>query len=145
VVHAYPDGAAPGAERLDALHLEYATFEAPGTSEDVAMLLAHEKGAELIVAVGARASLVEFMDKGRKGMASTFLVRLRVGPKLVDAKGVGELHRSGPNRWELFGLVTAAVVTMLIVVGISQPMRLVVQAAGDWLSDLWFMFSQSIG
>jgi uncharacterized membrane-anchored protein len=145
VVHAYSDGAAPGAERLDALHLDYATFEAPGTSEDVAMLLAHEKGAELIVAVGARASLVEFMDKGRKGMASTFLVRLRVGPKLVDAKGVGELHRSGPNRWELFGLVTAAVVTMLIVVGISQPMRLIVQAAGDWLSDMWFILGQAIG
>jgi uncharacterized membrane-anchored protein len=145
VVHAFPDGVAPGAERLDALHLDYATFEAPGTSEDVAMLLAHEKGAELIVAVGARVSLVEFMDKGRKGMASTFLVRLRVGPKLVDAKGVGELHRSGPNRWELFGLVGAAIVTMLIVVGISQPMRLVVQATGDWLSDMWFILGQALG
>ncbi|HEX2149381.1 MAG TPA: putative cytokinetic ring protein SteA, partial [Actinomycetota bacterium] len=84
-------------------------------------------GAELIVAVGARASMVEFMDKGRKGMASTFLVRLRVGPKLVDAKGVSELHRSEPRRWELFGLVGAALVTMLVVIGISQPMRLVLQ------------------
>ncbi|MEX2553479.1 MAG: putative cytokinetic ring protein SteA [Actinomycetota bacterium] len=145
VVHAFADGVAPGAERLDALHLDYATFEAPGTSEDVAMLLAHEKGAELIVAVGARVSLVEFMDKGRKGMASTFLVRLRVGPKLVDAKGVGELHRSGPNRWELFGLVGAAIVTMLIVVGISQPMQLVLKAAGDWLSDMLFILGQAVG
>lgn len=145
VVHAFSDGMAPGAGRLDALHVPYATFEAPGTSEDVAMLLAHEKGAELIVAVGARVSLVEFMDKGRQGMASTFLVRLRVGPKLVDAKGVGELHRTGPHSWELFGLVGAAIATMLIVVGISQPMRLVLQAAGDWLSDLWFTLSQAIG
>lgn len=145
VVHAFADGVAPGAERLDSLGLNYATFQAPGTSEDVAMLLAHEKGAELIVAVGARVSLVEFMDKGRKGMASTFLVRLRVGPKLVDAKGVGELHRAGPHSWELFGLVGAAIMTMVIVVGISQPMRLVVQAAGDWFSDLWFILSQAIG
>lgn len=145
VVHAFADGVAPGAGRLDSLGLKYATFQAPGTSEDVAMLLAHEKGAELIVAVGARVSLVEFMDKGRKGMASTFLVRLRVGPKLVDAKGVGELHRAGPHSWELFGLVGAAIATMVIVVGISQPMRLVVQATVDWFSDLWFIFGQAIG
>lgn len=142
IVHAFSDGVAPGAERLDALHMSYSTFEAPGTSEDVAMLLAHEKGAELIVAVGARASMVEFMDKGRKGMASTFLVRLRVGPKLVDAKGVSELHRSEPRRWELFGLVAAALLTMLVVIGISQPMRLVVQAIGDWMSDIFFVIGQ---
>lgn len=142
VVHAFSDGVAPGAERLDALHLTYLTFEAPGTSEDVAMLLAHEKGAELIVAVGARASMVEFMDKGRKGMASTFLVRLRVGPKLVDAKGVSELHRTAPRRWELYGLVAAALVTMLVVIGISQPMQLVLQAAGDWMSDVFFNVGQ---
>jgi uncharacterized membrane-anchored protein len=143
VVHAFSDGVAPGAERLDALHLPYSTFEAPGTSEDVAMLLAHEKGAELIVAVGARVSMVEFMDKGRKGMASTFLVRLRVGPKLVDAKGVSELHRSAPRRWELFGLVAAALLTMLVVIGISQPMQLVLQAVGDWMSDILFDIGQT--
>ncbi|MDQ4148695.1 MAG: putative cytokinetic ring protein SteA [Actinomycetota bacterium] len=144
VLHAFPDGTAPGRERLDALNLKYATFQAPGTSEDVALLLAHEKGAELIVAVGARASMVEFMDKGRKGMASTFLVRLRVGPKLVDAKGVSELHSSGPSRPELFGLVLAALVTMLIVVAISQPMRLVLDAAGDWVKDVWFMIRHAV-
>jgi uncharacterized membrane-anchored protein len=145
VLHAFQDGAAPGRERLDPLGIKYSTFEAPGTSEDVALLLAHEKGAELIVAVGARASMVEFMDKGRKGMASTFLVRLRVGPKLVDAKGVSELHRSGPSRLELFGLVLAALSTMLVVVAMSQPMQLVIAAAGDWFRDLWFMIGQAIG
>jgi len=144
VLHAFPGGKAPGAERLDALGLKYVTFEAPGTSEDVALLLAHERGAELIVAVGARVSMVEFMDKGRKGMASTFLVRLRVGPKLVDAKGVSELHRSAPKRLELFGLVAAALFTMLIVIGISQPMHLVVEAMTDWLKDVWFSVSQAI-
>ncbi|MFN2609320.1 MAG: putative cytokinetic ring protein SteA [Actinomycetota bacterium] len=138
IVHAYADGRAPGEERLSALGLEYSTFEAPGTSEDVALLLAHEKGAELIVAVGARASMVEFMDKGRKGMASTFLVRLRVGPKLVDAKGVSELHRGGPTRWELFGVVLAALVAMLIVVGLSQPMHLVVKDFFLLVKNIWF-------
>jgi len=84
------------------------------------------------------------MDKGRKGMASTFLVRLRVGPKLVDAKGVSELHRGGPTHYELFGLVLAALVTMLIVIGISQPMQLVLEAMTDWIKDLWFTFSQAV-
>lgn len=144
VVHAFPGGRAPGRERLDALGLKYLTFEAPGTSEDVALLLAHEKGAELIVAVGARISMVEFMDKGRKGMASTFLVRLRVGPKLVDAKGVSELHRTGPATLELFGVVLAALVAMMIVIGISQPMHLVLQAIRDWYNDLWFSIRQAI-
>jgi uncharacterized membrane-anchored protein len=138
ILHAYSDGRAPGKERLDTLSLAYETFEAPGTSEDVALLLAYEKGAELIVAVGARAGLIEFMDKGRKGMASTFLVRLRVGPKLVDAKGVSELHRPGPTRLQLFGLVGSALATMLIIVGISKPMQIFVSQVVERLNTVWF-------
>ena len=91
VVHAYHDGRAPGLERIEKLGLQAVVFPALGTSEDAAMLLADSKGASLIVAVGTHASLVEFLDKGRAGMASTFLTRLRVGPKLVDAKGVPDL------------------------------------------------------
>lgn len=142
IVHAYADGRAPGKERLDALGLRYSTFDAPGTSEDVALLLAHEKGAELIVAVGARASMVEFMDKGRKGMASTFLVRLRVGPKLVDAKGVSELHRAGPSRLELFGLVVAALFAMLIIVFLSPTMRLVASNIAEPFKNILFSIQQ---
>jgi len=141
ILHAYADGRAPGAERLDALGLAYRTFEAVGTSEDAAMLLAYEKGAELIVAVGCHASLAEMMDKGRKGMASTFLVRLRVGPKLVDAKGVSELHRSGPTRLQLAALVVAALVTMTIMVGASGHPNLAQVTAGTvrlWIRHLTF-------
>jgi uncharacterized membrane-anchored protein len=88
VVHAYPDGRAPGRERLDRLGLPYKVVPAPATGEDVAMLVAAEKGAELIVMVGSHFNLMEFLDKNRKGMSSTFLTRLRVGEILVDAKGV---------------------------------------------------------
>lgn len=88
VVHAYRDGRAPGLERVHQLGREAVIFPATGTSEDIAMLLADDKGAELIVAVGTHGTLEEFLDKGRSGMASTFLTRLRVGSKLVDAKGV---------------------------------------------------------
>ncbi len=89
VVHAYPGGGAPGAERLDELGLRYDTVAAPGISEDVALLLAFEKGAELIVAVGTHFNLVEFLERDRAGMASTFVTRLNVAvavsPTLRDA------------------------------------------------------------
>jgi uncharacterized membrane-anchored protein len=112
VVHAYPDGSAPGLARLQRLGVQATVFPAPGTSEDVAMLLADELGASLIVAVGTHATLVEFLDKGRAGMASTFLTRLRVGGKLVDAKGVSRLYRSRTRNWSVSRLL-AALVTLV--------------------------------
>src|SRR5919197_5013042 len=98
VVHAYPDGRAPGRDRLDRLDLPYKVVPAPATSEDVALLIAAEKGAELIVSVGSHFNLVEFLDKNRKGMSSTFLTRLRVGEILVDEKGVSRLYRPSAGR-----------------------------------------------
>ena len=110
VVHAYRDGRAPGLARVEALGISPVVFPAAGTSEDVAMLLADDSGAELIVAVGTHVTLVEFLDKGRDGQASTFLTRLRVGGKLVDAKGVSQLYRARiPGRL----LVTMLLVGML--------------------------------
>jgi len=95
VVHSYPDGHAPGAARLRELDLPFELLRAPGTSEDVAMLIAAEKGAGLIVSVGSPLDLVGFLDRDRKGMSSTFLTRLRVGEILVDARGVSRVYR----RW----------------------------------------------
>jgi uncharacterized membrane-anchored protein len=108
VVHAYRDGRAPGLERVRALGVEPVVFPATGTSEDVAMLLADDKGATLIVMVGGHQTLVEFLDKGRAGMASTFLTRLRVGGKLVDAKGVSRLYRQRITTPQLVVLLVAA-------------------------------------
>lgn len=115
VVHAYPDGHAPGRDRLDRLGLPYAVVPAPGTSQDVAMLLAAEKGAQLLVSVGAQFNLVEFLDKDRRGMSSTFLTRLRIGEILVDAKGVSRLYRPRP------GVAPVALIAVagLIVLGIT--------------------------
>ena len=112
VVHAYRDGRAPGLERIEELGVKHVVFPATGTSEDVAMLLADDKGAELIVAVGTHATLVEFLDKGRSGMASTFLTRLRVGTKLVDAKGVSRLYRARISNLQLVGLVIAGLLAL---------------------------------
>ncbi len=118
VVHAYRDGRAPGLARVEALGIEPVVFPAAGTSEDVAMLLADDCGAELIVAVGTHVTLVEFLDKGRDGQASTFLTRLRVGGKLVDAKGVSRLYRARvPGR---LLLVMLAVGLLAFVVAVAS-------------------------
>src|SRR5438445_705823 len=123
VVHAYPGGEAPGAVRLEQLGRAYSVFEGAGTSEDIAMLLAYEKGAELIVAVGTHASMVEFLDKGRHGMASTFLTRLKVGPILVDAKGVNRLYQSRLHKADMAFLVGAALFAMLVMIAVAQPLH----------------------
>jgi uncharacterized membrane-anchored protein len=124
VLHAYPGGEAPGRERLEQLGLDFAVVESSGTSEDVAYLLAHEKGADLIVAVGSHGNLREFLDKGRRGMASTFLVRLRVGEILVDAKGVSRMYRGSIRGRDVILLVAAALFAMVAVGAISEPVQL---------------------
>jgi len=120
VVHAYPDGSAPGVERLQEIGLDHLVVPAAGTSEDVAMLLASEKGASLIVTVGAHFNLVEFLDKQRGGMSSTFLTRLRVGETLVDAKGVSRLYSPGLSLRHMT-LFFAAFAVLLVIVVISAP------------------------
>jgi uncharacterized membrane-anchored protein len=132
IVHGYRDGRAPGAERLEQLGLPYTVMAAPGTSEDVAMLLAYEHGAELLVAVGTHNSMVEFLDKGRAGMASTFLVRMKIGSALVDAKGVSRLYQQSVRTRDLLLMVAAAVLTLVVVAVLSEPVRLVVRAF--WLT-----------
>lgn len=119
VVHAYRDGRAPGLERVERLGIEPVVFPAAGTSEDIAMLLADDKGAELIVAVGSHATLVEFLDKGREGMASTFLTRLRIGGKLIDAKGVSRLYRARISTLQLALLVACGLIAMVAAMSIT--------------------------
>ncbi len=130
IVHAYPDGRAPGRERLREAGLEHTLVPAAGTSEDVAMLMAYEKGATLIVSVGAHFNLIEFLDRKRGGMSSTFLTRLRIGEKLVDAKGVSRLYTpSSP-----FGpavLFLAAFAILLAIVVITSP------ALNDLVQLVW--------
>jgi uncharacterized membrane-anchored protein len=120
VVHAYPDGRAPGRERLEELGLPYKVVPAPGTSQDVAMLIAAEKAARLIVSVGSHFNLVEFLDKNRRGMSSTFLTRLRIGEILVDAKGVSRLYRPRPGGAPLL-LVLLVGLVMLAAVMWTTP------------------------
>jgi uncharacterized membrane-anchored protein len=142
VVHAYPDGRAPGLARVHGLGLSAVTFPAAATSEDLAMLLADEKGASLIVAVGTHANLVEFLDKGRGGMASTFLTRLKVGGKLVDAKGVSRLYRQNISGSSLLLLVLAAIAAMASAVAVSTVGKAYLAVVSEWWDNLVFHLGQ---
>jgi len=118
VVHAYASGQAPGRERVDRLGIPSALLPAPGMSEDVAILLADEKGSELIVAVGTHFNLIDFLERNRSGMSSTFLTRLKVGEKLIDARGVSHLFRGrmGVGGLVAFGLAGAAAIVAAVAV-----------------------------
>ncbi len=138
IVHAYPDGRAPGQERLLALGLEHTVVPAAGTSEDVAMLMSYEKGADLIVSVGAHFNLIEFLDRDRGGMSSTFLTRLRIGEKLVDAKGVSRLYNP-PSTVAPAALFLVAFAVLLAVVVITSP------ALNDLFELLWLKLKIWLG
>ena len=137
VVHAYRTGKAPGSERVEALGVEHLVFPATGTSEDIAMLLADDLGAELIVAVGTHVTLVEFLDKGRAGMASTFLTRLRVGGKLVDAKGVSRLYRQRISNGQLILLALAGLIAVIAALAATEMGQALFGITGARFDDLW--------
>ena len=136
VVHAYPDGHAPGLARLKTLGLDAVPLPAAGTSEDVALLVADACGASLIAVVGTHWTLEEFLDKGRPGMASTFLTHLRVGGKLVNARGVHQLYQSRISGWALLVLVLAAAFTMVVAVYKSPAGPIL----GNYFSADWHTF-----
>src|SRR6476660_9114813 len=138
VVHAYADGRAPGLARVQDLGVEAITFPASATSEDIAMLLADEKGAKLIVAVGTHATLVEFLDKGRGGMASTFLTRLKLGGKLVDAKGVSRLYRQSLSGSSLILLLASAIAAMAAALAVTTIGRAYLSVIAEWWDNLIF-------
>ena len=137
VVHAYQDGHAPGLSRVESLGLNAVPLPAAGTSEDVALLVADACGASLIAVVGTHWTLEEFLDKGRPGMASTFLTHLRVGGKLVNARGVHQLYQSRISGWALLALVLAAVFTLVVAV-FSSPAGPIL---GNYFSVTWHTFA----
>ena len=122
IVHAYPNGLAPGMERIQNLDLKAKIFPAPGTSEDIAMLLAYSNGADLIVVLGSHTNMIDFLEKGRKGMGSTFLVRLKIGSKLIDARGVSQLYNKKVKLSYVASLLIAALIPIAVIIFTAQPL-----------------------
>ena len=137
VVHAYADGRAPGRSRLESLGLPYKVVPAPGTSQDIAMLLAAEKGANLIVSVGSQLNLIEFLDKSRRGMSSTFLTRLRLGELIVDAKGVSRLYQPRPGTAPIALLALVGLATLVLAIAVTP--------VGDVIDLLWLELRLLLG
>jgi uncharacterized membrane-anchored protein len=127
VVQAYRDGGAPGAERLRRLGLDFHDVSVPGISEDVAFLLAYEKGAQLIVAVGTHFNLIEFLERDRAGMSSTFVTRLKVGEILVDAKGVSRLVAPRAGIWPFAVLAFVGLLAIVVAVLASPALRSLIE------------------
>jgi len=139
--HVHRDGRAPGKEELEQFGKPYKEFVSNGMSEDVAMLMAHEAGASLIVAVGTHGTMVELLDKGRKGMASTFLTRTRLGPVLVDAKGVSRLYEGRVRRTDIALLLLSALAVVVIMAFVAEPLRVFLSGLRLTARDLWYTFS----
>ena len=137
LVHAYPDGTVPAAKRLDALGVPYQVVPATGVSEDLALLLAYEKGAELIVAVGTHFNLIEFLERDRAGMSSTFLARLRVGEILVDAKGVSRLVSRKVGMLPFVALAVCGLGAVVVAIAASPELRRLIGLLGQRIADLF--------
>jgi uncharacterized membrane-anchored protein len=137
LVHAYPDGTVPAAARLDALGVSYQVVRAAGVSEDLALLLAYEKGAELIVAVGTHFNLIEFLERDRAGMSSTFLARLRVGEILVDAKGVSRLVSRKVGMLPFVAVAVCGLGAVVVAIAASPELRRLISLLGQRIADLF--------
>lgn len=121
VVPAQSDGHAPGLERIQDLGIGAVTFPASGNPEDLALLLAEAGNSSLVVTAGFQATLREFLDRGRSGSnPSTFLTRLKLGNKIVDAKAVATLHRSKVSTGAIVLLIVAAVAVLVAALLLSD-------------------------
>jgi uncharacterized membrane-anchored protein len=136
IVHGYRDGAAPGEERAQRVGVPYQIVRATGISEDLALLLAYEKGSELIVAVGTHFNLIEFLERNRAGMSSTFVTRLKVGEILIDAKGVSRLASRQVGIWPLILFALAGLAAIGVAIAVSPALRHVFQYLSERLLDL---------
>ena len=136
LVHAYRNGGAPGSARCEQLGVEHQVVSISGISEDVALLLAYEKGAELIVAVGTHFTLAEFLERDRAGMSSTFVTRLKVGEILIDAKGVSRLFSRRVGIWPLVLFAAAGLTAIVVALLLSAPLRHLIDTIGIKLREL---------
>jgi uncharacterized membrane-anchored protein len=137
LVHAYPNGTVPAAARLDALGVAYQVVPATGVSEDLALLLAYEKGADLIVAVGTHFNLIEFLERDRAGMSSTFLARLRVGEILVDAKGVSRLVSRKVGILPFVALAVTGLGAVVVAIAASPGLRRLIGLVAGRIADFF--------
>jgi uncharacterized membrane-anchored protein len=136
LVHGYRHGPAPGEERARRLGVAYQVVSVTGISEDLALLLAFEKGSELIVAVGTHFNLIEFLERNRAGMSSTFITRLKVGEILIDAKGVSRLASRQAGLWPLVLFALGGLGAIAVAIAVSPALRHLIEYIALRFRDL---------
>jgi uncharacterized membrane-anchored protein len=137
VLHVARDGRAPALHRLEELGAEHTVFRATGTGEDLALLLADAAGATFVALAGSHTTLREFIDYGRAQMPGAFLVRLRLGSKLVDARTVAAVHRRRPAAWPLVLLMVLAVAGLVAAVTLTGLNTFDGTQLGDWWNSAY--------
>lgn len=130
-------------EHLDRIGVRAARVESTIATEDVALLLADAGEASVIVGVGTHATLDDFLDRQRSGLASTYLTRLRVGQRLVDAAAVPTLYSGRLRPRHLFLALLVGLVAVCAAVATTPVGQQWARDLVTWLQDLvastgWF-------
>jgi uncharacterized membrane-anchored protein len=137
VLPADADGHAPGLERIQDLGVGAMTFPAAGSPTDLALLLADHHGAALLVTAGHSANIETFFDRARQqSNPSTFLTRLRVGEKVVDAKAVATLYHNRISGGAIALLILTMLITVIVALWVSRTDALVLH----WAVEYWNHF-----
>ncbi|HET8603696.1 MAG TPA: putative cytokinetic ring protein SteA [Marmoricola sp.] len=129
VVHTRRAGESPAAKRLASLGVEPARFTGSVNTFDVGMLLAHHAGATLVVPVGSRAGLDDLVEGSAADQASTFLTRMRVGPRVVDGSAVAQLYSGRMRWWYVLLVLLAGLVAVAVAIGATP-------VGQDWWDQL---------
>lgn len=138
VLPADADGHAAGLERIQDLGVGAMTFPAAGSATDLALLLADHHGAALLVTAGHTANIETFFDRTRsQSNPSTFLTRLRVGEKLVDAKAVATLYRNHISGGAIALLAMTMLIAIIVVLWVSRTDGVVLH----WVVNYWNQFT----
>jgi uncharacterized membrane-anchored protein len=138
VLPADADGHAAGLERIQDLGVGAMTFPAAGSAMDLALLLADHHGASLLVTAGHTANIETFFDRTRtQSNPSTFLTRLRVGEKVVDAKAVATLYRNHISAGAIALLALTMLIAVIVALWVSRTDGVVLH----WILDYWNHFS----
>ena len=122
------DGKTP-LDALERLNVRPMRFETGALPEDAALMLASVSLASLVVGAGVHASLDDFLDRQRTGLASTYLTRLRLGPQLVDARAVPVLYSGRVRTWQLWLALLAGLVAVVAAIGVTP-------VGQQWFDDL---------
>lgn len=126
-------GARPPSEHLERLGVRPLRLETSATTEDAALLLLNSLEPCVIVGVGLHSSLDEFLDRRRPGLASTYLTRLTVGHRLVDATAVPTLYSGRVRPRHVFLVLLVGLLALALAVGITPLGQEWSAQLGDWV------------